>query len=40
MRKREGGIRASLEETKGARRWRGEEGGRWLAEEAGEGNVR
>lgn len=40
MRKREGGIRASLEVTKEARRCGEEEGGRWLAEEAKEGNVR
>ncbi len=40
MRKWEGGIWASLQETKEARRCGEEEGGRRLAEEAREGNVR
>lgn len=40
MRKWEGGIWAKSEETKEARRCGEEEGGRWLAEETREGNVR
>lgn len=40
MRKWEGGIWASLKVTKEARRCWEEEGGRWLAEEEMEGNVR